>query len=57
MARGIGGDVDAGVDDAKGQRLHGRVAFKLGGGVQADTVFTPATFAGMMLICAEPNIG
>ena len=27
------------------------------GGVQATTVLTPATFAGMMLICAEPNIG
>ena len=29
----------------------------LTGGVQATTRFTPATLAGMMLICAEPNIG
>jgi hypothetical protein len=27
------------------------------GGVQATTLFTPATLAGMMLICADPNIG
>jgi len=27
------------------------------GGVQPTTVPTPATFAGMMLICADPNIG
>jgi hypothetical protein len=27
------------------------------GGVHPTTVSTPATFAGMMLICADPNIG
>jgi hypothetical protein len=35
----------------------GKYPAPLTGGVQATTCFTPATFAGMMLICAEPNIG